>query len=68
MYFAVQGVINQTIAAIAGAIVVQLVTHLGSSVARPYGALILTPIGGVLCFLSWWFFRSYPLGQPKAEG
>lgn len=64
MYFAVQGVINQIIAALSGAVVVQLVTHLGSSVERPYGALILIPLAAVLSFAGWAFFAPYPLGKP----
>jgi len=65
MYFAVQGVINQTIAALAGAVVLQLTTHLGSSVERPYGALILLPLAALFCFLSWALFAPYPPGKPR---
>ena len=67
MYFAVQGVINQTVAALAGALVVQLMTHLGSSVERPYGALIITPLAALLCFISWALFAPYPLGKPRPK-
>jgi GPH family glycoside/pentoside/hexuronide:cation symporter len=65
MYFAVQGVINQTIAAVAGALIVQLTDIFGSSVEEPYGVVILTPIAGVLCFASWALFAPYPLGKPR---
>ena len=68
MYFAVQGVINQTIAAIAGVLIVQLADLFGSSVERPYGVLILTPIAGLLCFVSWALFAPYPLGRAREEG
>jgi len=64
MYFAVQGVLNQTVAALAGVMTVQLTTHLGSSVARPYGSLALTPIAALLCFAGWALFARYPLGGP----
>ncbi|MFQ6100434.1 MAG: MFS transporter [Anaerolineae bacterium] len=67
MYFAVQGVINQTIAALVGAVVVQLAAHLGSTVERPYGALILAPLAAILCFASWALFAPYPLGKPRPE-
>jgi GPH family glycoside/pentoside/hexuronide:cation symporter len=53
MYFAVQGVINQGMAALAGVLVVQLTTHLGSTVGHPYGALALTPLAALLCFAGW---------------
>jgi GPH family glycoside/pentoside/hexuronide:cation symporter len=67
MYFAVQGVINQTLSAVAGVIVVQLVAWLGSSAERPYGVLFLPAIAAVLCFASWALFAPYPLGRPERE-
>lgn len=67
MYFAVQGVVNQAIAALAGAVVVQLTTHLGSSVERPYGALILPLLTALLCFAGWALFAPYPLGGSGVE-
>jgi len=67
MFFAVQGVINQMLAALAGGFLIQLVSLLGSSTTQPYGALVITPIAALLALASWIIFARYPDDSQPAE-
>jgi glycoside/pentoside/hexuronide:cation symporter, GPH family len=58
MYFAVQGLINQFVGSLAGSALALLLDW-------QYGVLLIGPIAGVACILSFIFIRPYPLGKPS---
>jgi len=58
MYFAVQGLINQFVGSLAGSALALLLDW-------QYGVLLIGPIAGVACILSFFFIRPYPLGKPS---
>ncbi len=60
MYFAVQGVINQFMGGIAGAILALLLDW-------RLGVVAVGPIVALTCVLAYFFFKPYPLGQPKGR-
>ncbi len=60
MYFAVQGLINQFVGSLAGSILALLLDW-------QFGVLLIGPIAGVACILSFFFIRPYPLGKPSPK-
>ncbi len=58
MYFAVQGLINQFVGSLAGSILALLLTW-------QYGVVVVGPVAGLACIAAFFFFASYPLGQPS---
>jgi Na+/melibiose symporter-like transporter len=58
MYFAVQGLINQFVGSLAGSALALLLDW-------QYGVLLIGPIAGVACILSFIFIKPYPLGKPS---
>jgi len=60
MYFAVQGVINQFMGSLAGSVLALLL-------GWRLGVVVIGPIVAVTCVLAYFFFKPYPLGQPKKE-
>jgi glycoside/pentoside/hexuronide:cation symporter, GPH family len=60
MFFAVQGLINQFVGSLAGSVLVLLLDW-------KYGVLLIGPIAGLACIVSFFFIRPYPLGKPAAK-
>lgn len=60
MYFAVQGVINQFMGGLAGSVLTLLL-------GWRLGVVMIGPIVALACVLAYFFFKPYPLGQPKQE-
>jgi GPH family glycoside/pentoside/hexuronide:cation symporter len=59
MYFAVQGLVNQFVGSLAGSALALLL-------AWQYGVLLIGPIAGLACIISFFIIKPYPLGQaPK---
>jgi GPH family glycoside/pentoside/hexuronide:cation symporter len=58
MYFAVQGVINQFMGGLAGSVLALLLDW-------RYGVVAVGPVVALACLLAYFFFKPYPLGQPK---
>ena len=58
MYFAVQGLINQFVGSLAGSILALLLI-------LKDGVMFIGPIAAAACILAFFFFKPYPLGQPK---
>ncbi|MEA3326124.1 MAG: MFS transporter [Chloroflexota bacterium] len=58
MYFAVQGVINQFMGGLAGAVLTLLLNW-------RFGVVAIGPIVALMCVLAYFLFAPYPLGQPK---
>ncbi len=57
MYFAVQGLINQFVGSVAGAVLALLLTW-------KLGVVMIGPIAGLACIVSFLFILPYPLGRP----
>lgn len=60
MYFAVQGLINQFVGSLAGSVLALLLDW-------QYGVLLIGPIAGLACIVSFFFIKPYPLGKPAAK-
>jgi len=60
MYFAVQGVINQFMGGLAGSALTLLLSW-------RLGVVAIGPVVAVTCVLAYFFFKPYPLGQPKGD-
>ena len=60
MFFAVQGVINQFVGSLAGSVLALLL-------GWDRGVLFIGPIVAVMCVVSFFLFKPYPLGQPKKK-
>ena len=59
MFFAVQGVINQFVGSLAGAVLALLL-------AWKLGVVVIGPVVAVLLVIAFFLFKPYPLGQPSA--
>jgi len=60
MYFAIQGLINQGMGSLAGAVLALLLTW-------QYGNVAIGPITGLLSVVAFLLFIPYPLGKPSAK-
>jgi len=60
MYFAVQGLVNQFVGSLAGSALALLL-------AWKYGVMLIGPIAGIACIISFFIIRAYPLGKPVVK-
>ncbi len=61
MFFAVQGVINQVMGALAGSALTLLLTW------KTYGVVAIGPVVALTMILAFFLFAKYPLGQPASK-
>jgi Na+/melibiose symporter-like transporter len=60
MFFAVQGIINQFVGSLAGAVLTLLLTW-------QYGVIAIGPLVALTMIIAFFLFAPYPLGKPSAS-